>query len=81
MKGMRHMRYYGFEPTLIIGAVVTILIIILIAYAVTRRGFGSKGTSGKMNHGDDPMDVLNRRYANGEISDEEYEKKKKMMGG
>lgn len=72
------MRYYGIEPTLIIGAVITILIIVIIAYAVSRQGFGKKETR---HQGDDPMDILNRRYANGDISDEEYEKKKKMLKG
>lgn len=72
------MRYYGFEPTLIIGAVISILIIVAIAYVVVRQGFGKKETR---HQGNDAMDILNRRFASGEISDEEYEKKKKLMGG
>jgi putative membrane protein len=30
---------------------------------------------------DDPMEILRQRYARGEIDDEEYERRRRMLGG
>ena len=47
----------------IIGIVVIALVVLAIVLLVRRRGSGSR----------DPMDILRRRYANGELSREEFE--------
>ena len=63
-------------PVFMIG--VTVLVIWAIVAAV--QGAGSPGRGGCSSHdGESPLDVLKKRYARGEISKEEFEKKKKDM--
>jgi uncharacterized membrane protein len=46
----------------------------------TLCGFGSLGSdSHQINYSDSAMDILNKRYALGEINKEEYEKKKRDL--
>ena len=40
-----------------------------------------KTNSDKSKSAESPLDVLKRRYANGEIDTEEYEKRKKILEG
>ena len=55
------------------GLVITA--VVAVAIFLTRKA-GSSGSSGKS-----AMDILKKRYANGEISKEEYESMKKDIGG
>ena len=43
-------------------------------------GFGTRGTGCRQaDHSDSALEILNRRYASGEIKTEEYEEKKKVL--
>lgn len=53
-----------------------ILIIIFIVY-MFRTVIGSESKNGSSS--DSPMEILRKRYANGEISDEEFERRSKEL--
>mgnify|MGYP001566718740 CR=1 FL=1 len=57
-------------------AIFWILIILGIVYLVKLIAGGEKRTIG-----DTAIDILKKRYANGEISKEEFEEKKKDLSG
>ncbi len=46
---------------------------------ICRPGFRKSGSTGE-DASDSPLDILNKRYARGEINKEEYEEKKKVVG-
>lgn len=69
---------YGWLIALVIGLVVVVIAI----YAFMQMGRDRNSRDGRYpprHEKNDALDTLNRRYANGEISDEEYEKIKKML--
>lgn len=68
--GFGMMGGFGLIPLLLIG---------IIIYAVIKLSHnGNKYYNNRLNN-NDALDILNQRYANGEISDEEYSRKKKML--
>lgn len=57
------------------GILLAALIVVLIYYFLNNsKGFESKGR----NH-NDSLDILKVRYANGEISDEDYKKMSELL--
>lgn len=70
---------YGYGMMGGFGFIIPLLLIGLIIYAVVRLLPG--GNRNYSHHGteNDALDILNQRYANGEISEEEYVKKKKIL--
>ena len=67
------MGYFGWGGMLM-GAIFLIMLIIAIVFAV--KAFNSKNTSFS---GESPLDILKKRYANGEIEKEEYERIKEHL--
>lgn len=66
------MNYAGFGPHLMAGAVIILIIALLfIAFAHNKK---KKGISTS-----EAEETLKMRYVNGEISEEEYQKMKKMI--
>lgn len=63
------------------GWLMMIFWIILLAVAIyfMVRLFRGASESQQGGRGETPMDILKRRYANGEISKEEFEEKKKEL--
>ena len=69
---------YGWLIALVIGLVVVVIAI----YAFMQMGRDRNRRDDRYpprHEKNDALDTLNRRYANGEISDEEYEKMKKRL--
>ena len=79
MRGLIDMMGYGFGIMSLFGMIVPLLLIALIIYAIVKFAQGSHGNYSTRNEGNDALDILSQRYAKGEISDEEYEHKKKML--
>jgi len=62
------------------GMIIPLLLIALIAYAVVKLTQSSSRNNNTKNIiGNDAMDILNEKFVKGEISEEEYMKKKKML--
>lgn len=59
--------------------VLSLLLIGLVIYAVVKLAQGGNGNNDKRSKGNDALNILNQRYASGEISEEEYKQKKKML--
>jgi len=53
-------------------------ILIIVAIIALVRGFSGGSATGSPS-ADSPMEILRRRYANGEISDEEFQRRKKEL--
>lgn len=69
---------YGWVIALIVG----ILVIAIAVYAfvqMDRNRGGRDGHNPPRHDRNEALDLLNRRYANGEISDEEFERMKKRL--
>jgi putative membrane protein len=61
---------FGLIPLILIG---------LIIFAVVKLTQSSNRNYINPTSNNDALDILNQRYANGEISDEEYTRKKKIL--
>jgi putative membrane protein len=59
--------------------VVSLLLIGLVIYAVVKLAQGGHENNNTRNPGNNALNILNQRYASGEISEEEYKQKKKML--
>lgn len=72
--GVTHgMNYVGMGAHLF-GGIIILLLITLLVVALVRYGKKNKGTSTSAAE-----DALKMRYVNGEITEEEYQKMKKMI--
>ncbi len=68
----------------VLGLVITIGLIALIVLAIRwfiRQDRAAGGSHGAGGGPDDSLEVLRRRYASGEIDDEEYERRRRVLGG
>lgn len=61
------------------GGFLGIIIIALIAYFAFKYFNNNGGHNSNFTRRDSALDILNERYAKGEISEEEYNRKKKML--
>ncbi len=52
-------------------------ILIILAIVMLVKAGGSSETSER--HNDSPLEILKKRYANGEIDDEEFQRRKKEL--
>lgn len=62
------------------GGVFFIIIIIIVALILLNKG-GLNNFMGNSKNDDTPLEILEKRYAKGEISKEEFEKMKKDLEG
>jgi putative membrane protein len=77
MMGWGHgMGGFGMILIMVFGIALIIGIIILIRLVWLSAGKKGRGTSEE----DNPLEILRRRYARGEVNKEEFEQKKKDLG-
>lgn len=74
MDGGWHMMHYGYG-----GLFMWILLIVGIILVVLLATQLSKGTSNRQKPQDSALDILKKRYAQGEINKEEYERMKQDL--
>ena len=63
------------------GGGIMMLIGLLLLAAIIYLLFRRKDSSGGNGREDSPLELLQKRYVNGEISKEEYEEKKRVLKG
>jgi putative membrane protein len=56
-----------------------VILIVVIVYAVMKLVQGSNKNATSQSNRDEALEILNQRYAKGELSDEEYQQKKKIL--
>ena len=76
--------FWGFHMIggMIVGLIVLIAFIVLVVYVVnklTNTYIQSRKNFDLKSEADDALRILNMRFANGEITEEEYERKKKLL--
>ena len=72
--------YHYFDGGMGFGGIVLNLIFwFVLIYALFSLSQGGKKGPGECRHKETPMDVLKRRYAAGEIKEEEYQRIKKEL--
>ncbi|HKL11808.1 MAG TPA: hypothetical protein VJ990_10180 [Clostridia bacterium] len=73
------MRYFGYYPHYFNGGglmmIFGLLLVAILIYWVIKKSPVSPGAAGSTN----AIDLLDEKFALGEISDEEYLKKKKLL--
>jgi len=58
-----------------------VLLILGIRWLLRQGGGTSQGSGPGPRRADDPLEVLRGRYARGEIDDEEFERRRRILGG
>nr|WP_198927550.1 SHOCT domain-containing protein [Tissierella creatinophila] len=79
MKGMINMMGYGYGMMGVFGMIIPLLLIGLVIYAIVKLSQNGGVNYNSHKGGSDALDILNQRFANGEISEEEYTTKKEML--
>ncbi len=73
-----HGPYFGFGGSFM--WILIIILIVVIIYVIARNsGLNILNTKNNQKHKEDAMEILKRRLAKGEISEEEFEEKKKIL--
>ncbi len=61
------------------GGILGLILIVIAAYFIIKYISDNKNASDPVIKKDNAIDLLNERYAKGEIDEEEYNKKKKIL--
>jgi len=61
------------------GMLIPFILVGLVIYLLVKPSQNNHRNYMSQNGENDALDILNQRYAKGEISDEEYQHKKKML--
>ncbi|MCQ1531089.1 SHOCT domain-containing protein [Lutispora saccharofermentans] len=69
---------YGYGM-MVFAMIIPLLLIGLVVYAAVKLALGSNRSNNTLDVKNDAIDILNERYSKGEISEEEYTRKKKMI--
>jgi len=73
---MSEMGMWGMGPWMWFGWIIILGGVILVVYAVTRKSTEGSHTMPELTS----KEILERRYARGEISSDEFEERKKVLG-
>ncbi|WP_106450788.1 SHOCT domain-containing protein [Trichococcus alkaliphilus] len=77
------MNYYGYNMMggwgIFLMIILLVILIVIIVYAVMKLVQGGSNAGTTSNGRDEALEILNQRYAKGELSDEEYQQKKKIL--
>lgn len=77
------MNYYGYDMMggwgIFMMIILLVILIVIIVYAVVKLAQGGNNTGTTSNGRDEALEILDQRYAKGELSDEEYQQKKKIL--
>ncbi|MBS4534114.1 SHOCT domain-containing protein [Clostridium sp. D2Q-14] len=73
------MHYGGYGMMGWFGMIIPLILIIVIAYVVTKLVKDNNGSNNMRNESDTALNILNERYSKGEISEEEYKQMKKNL--
>jgi putative membrane protein len=76
------MNYYGYDMMGgwgIFMMIILVILIVIIVYAVMKLVQGGNNSATPQSSRDEALEILNQRYVKGEISDEEYQQKKKIL--
>ena len=68
---------YGSMPWLYFGPVMMLIFIVI---CVTMMWFMMRGGMRHRRHGNHALDILNERYARGEINQAEYQERRHVLG-
>jgi putative membrane protein len=77
-----HMQGWGWGSWWVMGLfclLVTAAVVVLIIWAIGAAGRGRSKGGPPVPKSETPLDILKRRYANGELTDEEYEEKRRRL--
>ncbi|MDH5778936.1 MAG: SHOCT domain-containing protein [Gammaproteobacteria bacterium] len=58
-----------------------IWVLIIVALVIVLKTTMGNGSSGSTSKGDSPLEILQKRYARGEIDEEEFKRKRKQLEG
>ena len=72
---MMYRRFGMFEG----GGILGLILIAIIAYFLIKYFNENKNVSNRFNKKENAIDLLNARYAKGEIDDEEYNRRKNIL--
>lgn len=73
---------YGGFGMMGLGMLIPLILIALILYAVIKlASVNNKSRDGKYHETNEAINILNEKYAKGEISEEEYKRKKSILRG
>lgn len=61
------------------GGILGLILIVIVAYFLLKYFNENKDVSNTSTRKDSSIDVLNERYAKGEIDEEEYNRRKKVL--
>lgn len=74
-----HLVYALLWLAVVIAAIV--LVVLGIRWLLRQGGAASVGGGSAAPRPDDPVEILRQRYAKGEIDDEEFNRRRTMLGG
>ncbi len=69
----------GFMGGGFVGLLFMLLVVVLVIFLFVKLVQGLNSTKSRMTDKDDSMEILKNRYARGEISDEEFQRMKRML--
>jgi len=74
-----HNRFDYMGPNMSLSWLIPLVVLLVIALSIYRINKNNNDNKINRENKESALDILDKRYANGEISEEKYLKKKKML--